>query len=154
MTESLRQLSLPNIFINRALAVPDDSSTRELRAILLAFRHVYHFQEKSFLILFGSLLSFQAVSNMKHDYPILVKMLEFLLQLTTDGKETAWPVARYRPLDLVPVAACLPDIQSGDVSSRPIIWTCRRHFEILYAKWHHSWTATENRPFQLLLAFQ
>ena len=54
--------------------LPNVSSvfTAELRAILLAVRHVYHSQENSFLILSDSLSSLQARHNMKYDHHILI----------------------------------------------------------------------------------
>ena len=46
---------------------PDDSSicTAELRAILLALKHVYYSKGKSFLILSDSLSSLQSILNLK-----------------------------------------------------------------------------------------
>ena len=56
--------------------LPDDSSiyTAELRAILLALKHVYYSKEKSFLILSDSLLSLQSILNLKYDHPVLVQI--------------------------------------------------------------------------------
>ena len=62
--------------------LPDDGSiyTAELRAILLALKHVYYSKEKSFLILFDSLSSLQSILNLKYDHPVLVQILEFYRQ--------------------------------------------------------------------------
>ena len=48
--------------------LPDDSSisTAELRAILLAFKHVYYSKGKSFLILSDSVSSLQPIFNLKY----------------------------------------------------------------------------------------
>ena len=69
--------------------LPDDSSiyTAELRAILLAFKHVYYSKGKSFLILSGSLSSLQSILNLKYDHPILVQILELYREMTRDGRE-------------------------------------------------------------------
>ena len=71
--------------------LPNSSSifTRELWAILLALRHVYHFNsnKKKILILSDSLLSLQAAYNLKYDQPILVKILKLYMELTWDGKK-------------------------------------------------------------------
>ena len=58
--------------------LPDDSPvyTAELRAILLALKHVYYAKEKSFLILSISLSSLQSILNLKYDHPVLVQILE------------------------------------------------------------------------------
>ena len=57
--------------------LPDDSSIypAELRAILLALKHVYYSKEKSFLILSDSLSSLQSILNLKYDHPVLVQIL-------------------------------------------------------------------------------
>ena len=67
--------------------LPDDSSiyTAELRAILLALKHVYYSKGKSFLILFYSLKSLQSILNLKYDHPILVQILELYTEMTRDG---------------------------------------------------------------------
>ena len=54
----------------------DDSSiyTAELRAILLALRHVDYSKGKSFLILSDSLSSLQSIFNLKYDHPVLVQI--------------------------------------------------------------------------------
>ena len=56
--------------------LPDDSSiyTAELRAILLALKHVYYSKGKSFLILSDSLSSFQSMLNLKYDHLVLVQI--------------------------------------------------------------------------------
>ena len=53
--------------------LPHHSSiyTTELRAILLALRHVYCSKGKSFLI-----LSLRSIFNLKYDHPVLVQILE------------------------------------------------------------------------------
>ena len=58
--------------------LPDDSSvyTAELRAILLALKHVYYSEGKSFLILSDSLSSLQSIFNLKYDHPALVQILD------------------------------------------------------------------------------
>ena len=58
--------------------LPDDSSifTAELRAILLALRHMEDSKEKSSLVLSDSFPSLQAISNLKSDHLILIKVLE------------------------------------------------------------------------------
>ena len=61
-----------------ACRLPDGSSvyTAELRAILLALKHVYYSKEKSFLVLSDSLSSLQSILNLKYDHPVLVQILE------------------------------------------------------------------------------
>ena len=58
--------------------LPGDSSiyTDELRAILLALKHIYHSKEKPFLVLPDSLSALQAIHNLKYDHPILIKIHE------------------------------------------------------------------------------
>ena len=55
--------------------LPDDSSiyTAELRAILLALRHVYYSKEKSFLILSDSLSSLQSIFNLSSDIRLIYR---------------------------------------------------------------------------------
>ena len=69
--------------------LPDDSSiyTAELRAILLALRHVYYSKGKSFLILSDSLSSLQSILNLKYDHPILVRILELYTEMTRSRRE-------------------------------------------------------------------
>ena len=69
--------------------LPDDSSiyTAELRAILLALRHVYYSKGKSFLILSDSLSSLQSILNLKYDHPILVRILELYTEMTRGRRE-------------------------------------------------------------------
>ena len=71
--------------------LPDDSSiyTAELRAILLALKHVYYSKEKLniFLILSDSLSSLQSILNLKYDHPILVQILELYTEMTREGRE-------------------------------------------------------------------
>ena len=69
--------------------LPDDSSvyTAELRAILLALKHVYYSKEKSFLILPDSLSSLQSILNLKYDHPVLVQILELYTKMTREGRE-------------------------------------------------------------------
>ena len=69
--------------------LPDDSSiyTAELRAILLALKHVYYFKEKSFLILSDSLSSLQSILNLKYDHPVLVQILELYTEMTRERRE-------------------------------------------------------------------
>ena len=45
--------------------LPDDSSIYELRAILLALKHVYYSKVKSFLILSGSLSSLESILKLR-----------------------------------------------------------------------------------------
>ena len=61
-----------------ACRLPGDSSfyTTELRAILLALKHVYHSKQKSFLILSDSVSALQAIHNLKYDHPVLIKIHE------------------------------------------------------------------------------
>ena len=62
--------------------------TAELRAILLALKHVYYSKEKkSFLILSDSLSSLQSILNLKYDHPVLVQILELYTKMTREGKE-------------------------------------------------------------------
>ena len=67
----------------------DDSSIyiAELRAILLALKHVYCSERKSILILSDSLSSLKAIFNLKYEHPVLVQILELYMDLTKDGKE-------------------------------------------------------------------
>ena len=76
-------------FIFFTCRLPDDSSiyTAELRAILLAFKHVYYSEEKSFLILSDSLSSLQSILNLKYDHPVLVQILELYTEMTREGRE-------------------------------------------------------------------
>ena len=69
--------------------LPDDSSvyTAELRAILLALKHVYYSKEKSFLILSDSLSSLESILNLKYDHPVLVQILELYTEVTREGRE-------------------------------------------------------------------
>ena len=68
--------------------LPDDSSiyTAELRAILLALKHVYYAKEKSFLILSISLSSLQSILNLKYDHPVLVQILELYTEWQEKGE--------------------------------------------------------------------
>ena len=69
--------------------LPDDSSiyTAELRAILLALKHVHYSKEKSFLVLSDSLSSLQSILNLKYDHPVLVQILELYTEMTREGRE-------------------------------------------------------------------
>ena len=69
--------------------LPDDSSiyTAELRAVLLALKHVHYSKEKSFLILSDSLSSLQSILNLKYDNPVLVQILELYTEMTREGRE-------------------------------------------------------------------
>ena len=69
--------------------LPDDSSiyTAELRAILLALKHVYYSPKKSFLILSHSLSSLQSILNLNYDHPVLVQILELYTKMTREGRE-------------------------------------------------------------------
>ena len=69
--------------------LPDDISvyTAELRAILLALKHVYYSKGKSFLILSDSLSSLQSIFSLKYDHPALVQMLDLYTEMTRDGRE-------------------------------------------------------------------
>ena len=68
--------------------LPDSSIyTAELRAILLALKHVYYSKEKSFLILSDSLSSLQSILNLKYDHPVLVQILELYTEMTREGRE-------------------------------------------------------------------
>ena len=53
--------------------LPDDSSihTAELRAILLALKHVYYSKRKLFSILSDSLSSLQSIFNLKYDLSLI-----------------------------------------------------------------------------------
>ena len=80
---------LINLFTCR---LPDDSSiyTAELRAILLALKHVCYSKGKSFLILSDSLSSLQSILNLKYDHPVLVQILDLYTELTRDRREIAF----------------------------------------------------------------
>ena len=69
--------------------LPDDSSvyTAELRAILLALKHVYYSKGKIFLILSDSLSSLQSIFNLKYDHPALVQILDLYTEMTIDGRD-------------------------------------------------------------------
>ena len=69
--------------------LPDDSSiyTTELRAILLALKHVYYSKGKSFLILSDFLSSSQSIFNLKYDHPVLVQILDLYTEMTRDRRE-------------------------------------------------------------------
>ena len=69
--------------------LPDDSSiyTAELRAILLALKHVHYSKGKSFLILSDSLSSLQSILNLKYDHPVLVQILELYTKMTRERGE-------------------------------------------------------------------
>ena len=69
--------------------LPDDSSiyTAELRAILLALKHVYYSEEKSFLILSDSLSSLESILNLKYDHPVLVQILELYTEMTRERRD-------------------------------------------------------------------
>ena len=69
--------------------LPDDSSiyTAELRAILLALKHVYYSKENSFLILSDSLSSLQSILNLKYDPQVLVLILELYTEMTREERE-------------------------------------------------------------------
>ena len=69
--------------------LPDDCSiyTAELRAILLALKHVHYSKEKSFLILSDSLSSLQSILNLKYDHPVLVQILELYTETTRQGSK-------------------------------------------------------------------
>ena len=69
--------------------LPDDSSiyTAELRAILLALRHVYYSKEKSFLILSDSISSLLSILNLKYDHTVLVQILELYPEMTREGRK-------------------------------------------------------------------
>ena len=61
--------------------------TAELRAIILALKHVYYSKGKSFLILSDSLSSLQSIFNLKYDHPVLVQILDLYTEMTRDGRE-------------------------------------------------------------------
>ena len=74
--ELLRRLYPQNKFKKPfTCRLPDDSSiyTAELRAVLLALKHVYYSKEKSLLILSDSLSSLQSILNLECDHPVLVR---------------------------------------------------------------------------------
>ena len=68
--------------------LPDNSSvyTAELRAILLALKHVYYSKEESFLILSDSLSSLQSTLNLKY-HTVLVQILELYPEMTREGRK-------------------------------------------------------------------
>ena len=69
--------------------LPDDSSTytAELRAILLALKHVHYSKEKSCFILSDSVSSLQSILNLKYDHPVLVQILELYTKMTREGRK-------------------------------------------------------------------
>ena len=93
----------------------------ELRAILLAPRHVYHSQEKSFLMLPDSPSSLQAISNMKYDHPILGKILELHMELIRDRKKTVFGHVGIRANSAADSAA--KDVLDGDISDELIAFS-------------------------------
>ena len=89
-TELLRRLyQLNELYKPFTCRLPDDSSvyTAELRAILLALKHVYYSKGKSFLILSDSFSSLQSILNLKYDHPVLVPILELYTEITREGRE-------------------------------------------------------------------
>ena len=73
-----------------ACRLPGDSSfyTAELRAIVLALKHVYHSKQKSFLIVVrDSVSALQAIYNLKCDHPVLIKIHEPYSQLIQEERE-------------------------------------------------------------------
>ena len=89
-TYIVRRLYQLNELINLfTCLLPDDSSiyTAELKAILLALKHVYYSKGKSFLILSDSLSSLQSIFNLKYDHPALVQILDLYTEMTRDGRE-------------------------------------------------------------------
>ena len=69
--------------------LPDDSSifAADMRAILLALKHVYCSKGKSYLILSDSLLSLQLLFKLKYDHPALAQILELCTEFTRDGSK-------------------------------------------------------------------
>ena len=79
--------------------LPDNSSlyTAELwtmflvlKPMFLVLKPVYCSEEKSFLILSDLLSSLQAIFNLKYDHPVLVQILDAYMELTRDGRKTAF----------------------------------------------------------------
>ena len=58
-----------------------------MRAILLALKHVYYSEEKSFLILSDSLSSLESILNLKYDHPVLVQILELYTEMTRERRD-------------------------------------------------------------------
>ena len=89
LTSFKKETTNPEIYKQLYLQLIDDSSvyTAELRAILLALKHVYYSKGKSFLILSDSISSLQSIFNLKYDHPALVQILDLYTEMTRDGRE-------------------------------------------------------------------
>ena len=89
LTSFKKDTTNAEIYKQLYLQLIDDSSiyTAELRAILLALKHVYYSKGKSFLILSDSLSSLQSIFNLKYDHPVLVQILDLYTEITRDGRE-------------------------------------------------------------------
>ena len=100
--------------------LPEDSSiyTAELRAILLALKHVYYSKEKSFLILSDSLSSLQSILNLKYDHPVLVQILELYTEITREGREIVfiWVPVHVGIRGISAADSAAKDALDGDIS--------------------------------------
>ena len=112
----------------------------ELRAILLAPRHVYHSREKSFLVLPDSPSPHQAISNMKiYDHPILGKILELHMELIRDGRKIVFGYVGIRANSAADSAA--KDVLDGDISDELIAFSGLKtrinkyHLEFWQSEW-------------------
>ena len=107
--------------------LPDDSSiyTADLRAILLALKHVYYSKEKSFLILSDSLSSLQSILNLKYDHPVLVQILELYTEMTREGREIVfiWVTGHVGTRGNSAADSAAKDALDGDISvgAHPIL---------------------------------
>jgi ribonuclease HI len=107
-----------------ACRLPGDSSiyTAELRAILLALKHVYHSKEKFFLILSDSLSALQAIHNLKYDHPILIKIHELYSQLIQEerGIVFVWVPGHVGIRGNSAADSAAKDARDGDISDELI----------------------------------
>ena len=111
------QKELKKTFTRR---LPNDSSiyTAELRAILLALKHVYYSKEKSFLILSDYLSSLQSILNLKYDHPVLVQILELYTKMTREGREIVfiWVPGHVGIRGISAADSAAKDALDGDIS--------------------------------------
>ena len=115
-----------------ACRLPGDSSvyTAELRAILLALKHVYQSKAIFFLlILSDSLSALQAIQNLKYDHPVLIKIYELYSQLIQEEREIAfvWVPGHVGITGNYAADSAAKDALDGDISDEFIPFLTPNH---------------------------
>ena len=117
--------------------------TAELRAILLALKHVYYSKEKSFSILSDSLSALQSILNLKYDHPVLVQILELYTEMTREGREIVfiWVPGHVGIRGNSAAVFAAKDALDGDISVELIPFSDlkSRTNKYILELWHSEW---------------